>query len=247
MHILSQKIAAVVPVYNEVGNVEQLIAELQAVLSKHEAYEIIFVDDGSHDGTVDRLVQLSHTIPELKVVQHRKNTGQSASIVTGVRTATMDWIVTLDGDGQNDPADIPKLIARLTEASSHHQPCIIVGNREKRRDTWIRRYSSRIANAVRAKLLNDDCPDTGCSLKLFPRLAFLQLPHFNHCHRFLPALFKRAGFTVLNVPVSHRPRLRGQSKYGIHNRLWTGLIDLLGMIWLIRRPCQADIEESTPS
>jgi dolichol-phosphate mannosyltransferase len=145
-------------------------------------------------------------------------------------------LVTLDGDGQNDPADIPRLFEVLQDSRT-----VVLGNRKKRDDNNIRKLSSRIGNGIRRSLLNDECPDTGCSLKLFPRDAFLTLPHFNHLHRFLPALFKRAGYKLVNLPVNHRPRWHGVSKYGVMNRLFVGVHDLIGVRWLLKRPCAPEV------
>ncbi len=233
-------LSVIVPVYNEQDNLAPLITEIERALNKQHYYEIIYVDDGSRDDTVRQLRQLQAQHSKLKVITHQGNFGQSASIVSGVRAAQFDWIVTLDGDGQNDPADINHLLTACAEQQNNK--IIVVGNRAKRDDNWMRKFSSRIGNGVRNALLKDDCPDTGCSLKLFPRKAFLDLPHFNHLHRYIPALFKRAGYRVINIPVSHRPRTRGVSKYGVMNRLWVGIFDLMGMMWLIRRPCQPELK-----
>lgn len=241
MSDLSQyPVSVVVPVYNEQGNLAPLIEEIEQALQQHPQFEIVYVDDGSSDGTREELTQLQQQHPKLKVIKHDGNFGQSASIVSGVRAAQYEWIVTLDGDGQNNPADIPALLNTLSQQAQ--DKVIVVGNRAKRNDNWLRRLSSRIGNGIRNACLKDDCPDTGCSLKLFPRSTFLQLPHFNHLHRYIPALYKRAGFTVLNVPVSHRPRTQGVSKYGVMNRLWVGIFDLMGMMWLIRRPCHPELK-----
>lgn len=233
------EISLVIPVYNEQDNLQPLIEEIHTALHKHFSFEIIVVDDGSQDNSKNILSNLVKEHSYLRAIFHSKNLGQSTSISTGVAAARYSWVITLDGDGQNDPTDIPELIQQL-EKNIHHsvtKQVVLVGNRKKRNDTWIRRMSTRIANGIRRRLLNDNCPDTGCSLKIFQRDAFLRLPHFNHMHRFLPALFKRAQFEVVNFPVNHRPRLRGQSKYGLNNRLWVGIIDLFGVMWLIRRPC----------
>lgn len=235
-------VSIVIPMYNEADNVAPLLEEVCLSVKGFAAFEIIVIDDGSTDDTEARLKQMQTKIPVLTIVRHRANFGQSAGIMTGVRKAKYPWVVTLDGDGQNDPADIPLLFAKLGELSTNTQPLLIVGNRKKRQDSWLRLVSTRIANSVRAKLLQDDCPDTGCGLKIFQRDAFLTLPHFNHVHRFLPALFKRAGGQVVNIPVNHRPRLRGQSKYGVMNRLWVGIVDLFGVVWLLRRPCRPEVE-----
>jgi dolichol-phosphate mannosyltransferase len=156
------------------------------------------------------------------------------AILTGIKAARANWIATLDADGQNDPADIPKLweIARAAPASP---PLMVAGRRQKRRDTWSKRWASRTANAIRRSLLGDGTPDTGCGLKLFRRDLFLEMPRFDHMHRFLPALTLRQGGKVVSVPVNHRPRARGQSNYGVLDRLWVGIADLLGVMWLMRR------------
>ncbi|KTD16434.1 glycosyltransferase family 2 protein [Legionella jordanis] len=231
------ELSIIIPVYNEVDNVESLYQEIVAALPKEQfIYEVIFVDDGSTDGTSDRLRALSQQFDNLKVVYHKRNYGQSAGLVSGARAAQYPMLVTLDGDGQNDPNDIPLLFKHLKDAKT-----VVLGNRKKRDDNGLRRISSRVGNGIRKRLLDDDCPDTGCSLKLFPREAFLALPHFNHLHRFLPALFIRAGFKLVNVPVNHRPRWHGVSKYGVMNRLFVGIHDLIGVRWLLKRPCAPEV------
>ena len=240
----------VIPAHNEAENLGPLMREIGAALARTGgvgagtgagAYEIVLVDDGSTDATPARGAELAREVPCLKVVRHRASRGQSFAIATGVRAAQGTWIATLDGDGQNDPADIPKLLA-VRDASAADGagegaggPLLVAGYRRKRRDTWLKRVSSRVANAVRGRLLGDRTPDTGCGLKLFEREAFLALPHFDHMHRFLPALFLRAGGRVVSVEVSHRPRERGSSHYGMWNRLWVGIVDVLGVWWLISR------------
>lgn len=236
-----KSVSIVVPMYNEVFNVEPLLQDIFPILAEHFCtYEIVVVDDGSNDGTSNKLIECQRIMPELVLVRHKMNYGQSASIVTGARVAKYDWIVTLDGDQQNDPADIPLLFNELNKFPEDNL-LLIVGNRKKRRDHWLKLISSRIANDIRHSLLHDDCHDSGCSLKLFSRDVFLQLPHFEHLHRFLPALFKRSGGEIINIPVNHRPRLHGQSKYGLTNRLWVGVVDLLGVVWLMRRSCNPEI------
>lgn len=233
------RISVVIPVCNEAENVGPLAQEIHAALAQYSPFEIIFVDDGSTDGT-DRAVEQvrSDGIPEIRLMRHARRSGQSTAVLTGVRAARAEWIATLDGDGQNDPADIPALIAAAEAAhrAGSVDLKLVMGNRSKtRRDTWLRRVSSRVANGVRARMLRDGTPDTGCGIKLMHRETFLALPHFDHMHRFLPALYQRAGAQVISVPVSHRPRTRGTSKYGLFNRLWVGIVDLLGVQWLIRR------------
>jgi dolichol-phosphate mannosyltransferase len=180
-------------------------------------------------------------------LRHLRNSGQSAAIITGVRAARAPWIVTLDGDGQNDPADIPALLARTRGVPTDAAPAMVAGWRVARQDTWLKRVSSKIANGVRGWILSDHTPDGGCGLKAFRRDVFLKLPCFDHMHRFLPALFERAGGAVVSVPVGHRPRSRGRSHYGLHDRLWSGIVDLFGVIWLGRRMTFPDAVELTAS
>ena len=210
-------LSVVVPVRNEEDNILPLVAEIQAALAG-VSHEIVYVDDGSTDGTGARL-------REAGVVwrRHRVSCGQSAAVVTGVRVAQGEWIATLDGDGQNDPADIPALLERVREDAGPG-PLLVAGHRTRRRDSWTKRQSSWLANRVRAGLLHDATPDTGCGLKLFRRSAFLELPHFDHMHRYLPALFIRAGGRVTSVPVNHRPRTRGHSNYGTLDRALGGAV-----------------------
>jgi dolichol-phosphate mannosyltransferase len=224
------QISVVVPVKNEQDNVANLVNEIDTAL-KHLKHEIVYVDDGSTDETYARLMLLQTQFPQLRVVQHLASCGQSTAVRTGVKFAQYDWIATLDGDGQNDPADIPKLIAAITEGVD-----LAGGNRRaSRRDTWIKRISSVVANTVRSKMLHDDTPDTGCGLKVFKREAFLDLPYFDHMHRFLPALIKRRGGKIVSVPVAHRNREHGKSNYGTIDRLLVGIVDLFGVAWLQRR------------
>ncbi len=224
------QISVVVPVRNEEGNVASLIGEIGAAL-KEMTHEIIYVDDGSTDNTYSQLKALQTQFAQLKIVRHAQSCGQSTAVRTGVKAAQYDWVVTLDGDGQNDPADIPKLVAAITDDVD-----MVGGNRRaSRRDTWVKRMSSVIANSVRSWLLKDDTPDTGCGLKLFKREAFLDLPYFDHMHRFLPALIKRRGGKIVSVPVTHRNREYGKSNYGTLDRLMVGIVDLFGVAWLQRR------------
>jgi dolichol-phosphate mannosyltransferase len=226
-------LAVVVPVRNEAGNIAPLVAEISAALAA-VAHEIIYVDDGSSDGTAAALAEAARATPALRVLRHAASCGQSAAIVTGVRAARAAWIATLDGDGQNDPADIPALWA-FVQAEPGNARLMAAGWRVTRRDTQVKRLSSRFANGLRARLLGDATPDTGCGLKLFPRALFLELPPFDHMHRYLPALVLRAGGRVVSRPVNHRPRLRGVSNYGTLDRALVGVSDLLGVMWLQRR------------
>jgi len=220
-----------------------LLDEIEAALGGRVDYEVVFVDDASSDDTALLLVERAQHQPRLRVLRHLRNSGQSTAIVTGVRAARGRLIATLDGDGQNDPADIPALLDRWrAEDGEAGAPLLLAGWRATRNDTRLRRLSSRIANGVRSRLLGDGTPDTGCGLKLFGRDTFLLLPYFDHMHRFLPALVRRQGGRVISVPVRHRPRLRGQSHYGVWNRLWVGIVDLGGVMWLRRRVRLTQIE-----
>lgn len=228
--------SVVIPVFNEAEAIDGLLREVFAALSTvSEPFEVIVVDDGSSDATPAVLSQCRHDLgPRLRIVRHRRQSGQSAGVRTAVLAARMPWIVTLDGDGQNDPADIPALLtARIDPADA--TPRLVCGHRRRRRDGWVKRLSSRVANHVRSRLLGDGILDTGCGLKVFPRETFTRLPWFDHMHRFLPALMRREGIGVIAVDVNHRPRTRGVSKYGVGNRLWVGIVDMLGVIWLQRR------------
>jgi len=221
-------ISVVIPVCNEVDNVGPLAREIVTALSDRE-FEIIFVDDGSTDDTAAAVRALRKDIPQVRLLSHSFRSGQSAAVCSGVRHARAEWIATLDGDGQNDPADIPTLY------EARHSAELVMGNRVQRRDTWLLHVQSRVANGVRGRLLGDGTPDTGCGIKVMRREVFMDLPRFDHMHRFLPALFLRAGARVVSVPVAHRPRERGASKYGLFDRLWVGIVDIFGVMWLRRR------------
>jgi dolichol-phosphate mannosyltransferase len=227
-------LSVVIPVRNEATNIAPLVAEIQAALDGMCAYEIVYVDDGSTDATAAEILRLTGKAPQLRLLRHARSCGQSAAIRTGVRAARAAWIATLDGDGQNDPADISELW-QLARAAPPASPLLVTGYRRIRRDSWSKRAASRIANRIRRRLLGDDTPDTGCGLKLFSRTLFLDLPDFDHMHRFLPALVLRAGGDVRSVPVNHRPRRGGVSKYGVFDRLGVGIIDLFGVMWLQQR------------
>lgn len=227
--------SVVVPVRNEADNISPLIAELKTVMTALQPYEIVIVDDGSDDATPEVLRDQARACPELRVIRHRSSVGQSAAITTGVNEARAGIIITLDGDGQNDPADIPALLDRFREADNPDL-LLVTGERQKRRDSLLKRLSSRVANAVRGTLLGDHTPDTGCGLKVFSRPAYLAMPGFDHMHRFLPALMLCQGGHVLSVPVNHRARQHGATKYGVFDRLGVGIVDLFGVMWLQRRP-----------
>ena len=229
---MSVGISVVVPVKDEVENVAPLAREIVAAIVDEPSTEIIFIDDGSSDGTADALKALKAEIPTLRVIQHVRNLGQSRGILTGVRAARFDTIVTLDGDGQNDPADIPKLLAVLRNEPDGQNVGVVSGVRAKRMDTFSRRMASRIGNGIRASLLNDGATDTGCGLKAFSRDAFLALPYFDHLHRFIITLMLREGWQARFVDVNHRERAHGQSKYTNFGRMLVSVNDLLGVRWL---------------
>lgn len=231
-------LSVVIPVRNEGPNIGPLVAEIEAALGP-VAHEIVYVDDGSTDGTPDALAEAARGAP-LRAFRHRASCGQSAAIVTGVKRARGEWIATLDGDGQNDPADIPRLFAR---ARAEGGDILVAGHRVHRKDTRVKRLTSRWANRVRAGLLGDSTPDTGCGLKVFPRALFLELPHFDHMHRYIPALVLRQGGRVVSEPVNHRPRVRGRSNYGTLDRLVVSVLDLVGVIWLQRRWKRPEVVE----
>lgn|SRR5512135_377485 len=228
-------ISVIIPVKDEVENVVPLAREIDTALANEPNAEIIFVDDGSSDGTGDALKALKHNLPRLRVIQHTRNLGQSRSIRTGVLKARSDVIVTLDGDGQNDPADIAKLLAILRNATDDDNIGLVSGIRSKRKDSLSRRLASRIGNGIRSRLLNDGATDTGCGLKAFRRDAFLSLPYFDHIHRFIITLMIREGYGVRFVEVNHRERKHGISKYTNFNRMLVSVNDLLGVRWLQHR------------
>ncbi|MDX1405892.1 MAG: glycosyltransferase family 2 protein [Woeseiaceae bacterium] len=226
------QVSIVIPVLNEQGNIAPLIEEIVSALNERLSFEVIVVDDASIDGTRQEIDAVKVRHASVHSLHHDVTRGQSAAIRSGVKQARAAVVVVLDGDGQNDPADIPTLYAHLDILSDVQ---MIIGRRIGRRDTWIRRCSSRIANTVRNVFLKDGVTDTGCGLKAFYRDDYLELPAFDHMHRFLPALIQLRGGSVYCVPVTHRPRLHGQSKYGIADRLWVGIVDLFGVMWLQRR------------
>ena len=239
-------ITIIVPIYNERENIESLVQEIFRTTEDQDlpVSEVIYVDDASIDGSWDVLKELRKKYSFLRIIRHKNNSGQSAALWTGVRSAVNDIIVTLDGDGQNPPAEI-KL---LWMTYGHHKDTLprfaVLGERTKRNDNWLRRFSSRFANSLRASFLKDQTRDTGCSLKLFRRKDYLNLPYFDHMHRFLPALLIREGVKLIHVGVSHRPRIHGHSKYGTIERALFGINDILGVLWLQRRACKAQEDET---
>lgn len=229
-------ITVVVPVLNEEENIPALLEEIAEAAKDVPISEVVYVDDGSTDKSFEILQYLKRDYPFLRVIRHSKRSGQSAALWTGIKAAGNDLIVTLDGDGQNDPADIFLLYDLYKNSQSGATGVFVAGERKKRNDIWIKRISSRLANNIRSRLLQDKTRDTGCSLKLFRRKDYLALPYFDHMHRFLPALMMRDNVRLLHVPVSHRPRTRGVSKYGTLDRLAVGISDLWGVWWLLKRP-----------
>ncbi|MBS0581826.1 MAG: glycosyltransferase family 2 protein [Proteobacteria bacterium] len=239
-------LSVVVPVHNERDNIVPLLTEIAAALRGKVDFEIVYVDDLSRDDTLAVLTAAKAQFPELRVLRHLEQSGQSTALRTGIKAARGAWIATLDGDGQNDPADIPKLIAMRDESQTSSNASAIklfAGWRVNRQDSGSKRWASRWANRIRSNLLKDETPDTGCGIKLFERAVFLDLPYFDHMHRYLPALTQRAGWQVKSVPVNHRPRGAGVSKYNNLNRALVGISDLRGVAWLIRRSKRTAVEE----
>ncbi|MEO5566436.1 MAG: glycosyltransferase family 2 protein [Luteimonas sp.] len=239
-------LSVVVPVFNEEGNVAALVGEIVAALRGNAllgkaGFEIVYVDDDSSDATRARLQALKTEVPELRVFGHLRRSGQSTAVRNGVKAARAAWIATLDGDGQNDPADIPKLLAQRVQSAAEVK--LFAGWRVHRKDSGSKRWASKWANAIRSRMLHDATPDTGCGIKLFEREAFLDLPFFDHMHRYLPALMQRAGWKTVSVPVNHRHRGTGVSKYNNLQRALVGIADLRGVAWLIRRGKVTAVEE----
>lgn len=237
-------ITVVVPVYNEKDNIRSLIEEISKVAETLPISEILYVDDASDDGSSENLKELRTKHLSLRILRHKNRSGQSAALWTGIKAAENDLIVTMDGDGQNDPEDIKILFKAYKEQENNSPKTIILGERKKRNDNFIRRLSSRIANGIRANLLKDSTKDTGCSLKMFRRQDYLNLPYFDHMHRFLPALMMREGVVLTHVAVSHRPRMHGKSKYGTIGRALEGISDILGVLWLQKRAKRANFDET---
>lgn len=230
-------VSVVVPVRNEAGNIAPLLAEIATALDGQWPFEVVYVDDGSSDGTAAELDRLKVQHPRLRRLRHRQSCGQSAAVRSGVTAARGSMIVTLDGDGQNDPAFLPALLRALEQGAP--SVGLIAGQRIGRKASAFKKLQSRIANAVRSMVLRDGTRDTGCGLKAFRRDVFLALPYFDGLHRFLPALVRREGYGIGYVDVVDRPRGSGVSNYGLWDRLWIGILDLAGVWWLIRRKKRA--------
>ena len=227
------RLSIVVPVRNEEGNIAPLLRDIEAACAQTGLFEVIYVDDGSSDGTAGVLASLAATRPWLRVVGHAQSCGQSAAVRSGVRAARAAIVATLDGDGQNDPSFLPAMLAQLEAAGPGVG--LIQGQRVGRKDTGFKRFQSRVANKVRGAVLKDATRDTGCGLKCFRREAYLALPYFDALHRFMPALIVREGYAVAHHDVRDRQRISGVSNYGFFDRLWVGMLDLMGVWWLIRR------------
>lgn len=237
-------LSIVIPMRNEAANARPLIEEILSVAGGLPPFEIVVTDDGSTDGTADAVRGLARIDPRVRLIVHPVSAGQSAAVHSGVLAARGRIVATLDGDGQNPPADLPRLVAPLV-ADATGRLGLVAGQRTGRKDVWTRRAASRLANLLRAWLLADGTRDSGCGLKAFRRDAFLALPYFDHMHRFLPALFRRDGWEVALIDVGHRPRLAGRSNYTNLNRALVGISDLFGVAWLIRRRKKAVPREGT--
>jgi dolichol-phosphate mannosyltransferase len=228
-------VSVLIPAKNEASNLKSLLEEIRIALAD-EAYEIIVVDDGSTDASLQELRQTRHSgLSTLRILRHERSLGQSTSLYHAALAARGQWLATLDGDGQNDPADIPGMLALVRSEQGRVDLQLVAGHRVNRRDTASKRWASRFANGLRSRMLKDQTPDTGCGLKLIQRAAFLRLPYFDHMHRFIPALIQRHNGRMITHPVNHRPRTAGISKYGNIDRALVGILDLIGVWWLIRR------------
>lgn len=232
-------VSVIIPAKNEAENLPILLKEVGQALES-EQFEVVVIDDGSTDNSWNLLCELKESYPWLRALRLGQSSGQSTAVWLGGRKAKGRFVATIDGDGQNDPADIPNL---LNQARQTGGDVCVCGIRTRRNDSWLKRMSSKIANGVRRRLLSDGVVDTGCGLKLLNRELFLTLPYFDHMHRFLPALCVRTGAKVLSVPVNHRARVAGTSKYGLHNRLWVGLVDMAGVRWLQKRAKKPLLQE----
>lgn len=237
------ELSIVIPARNEAENIRTLLDGIVEALSDAPSFEVIVVDDGSSDATGEAVRRASGDDPRIRLLTHPRSAGQSAAVHSGVRAATGRLICTLDGDGQNPPEELPRLLAPLLAPDASRRLALVAGQRVARQDTWSKKTASKFANALRGRLLKDGTRDTGCGLKAFRRDVFLTLPYFDHMHRYLPALFKRDGWEIALVDVSHRARGGGRSNYSNLQRGLVGVIDLLGVMWLIRRRKKAEPNE----
>lgn len=232
----SLDVSVLIPAKDESGNIGSLVSEIVAALQPVCRYEIVLVDDGSSDGTGEVFLSRCRELAaNAQLLRHERSCGQSTALSTAARHARARYLVTIDGDGQNDPADIPALLTEAQKMAAQGPDFCIAGFRKNRRDTEWKKIQSKIANAVRRRILDDGVPDTGCGLKLIPRRTWLMLPYFDHMHRYIPALVRRLGGRISVVAVNHRHRQAGVSKYTAWNRVWVGIVDMFGVRWLIRR------------
>jgi dolichol-phosphate mannosyltransferase len=237
----SPLLSIAIPVLDEGENISKVVAEIEEKLTGRVEFEVVFVDDGSSDNTVAAIREAAAQFSYIRLVRHRQTGGKSAGLITAALAARAEWIGTMDGDGQNDPADLWNLAKVALAPEVSPKLLLVAGHRRRRNDTRLKQMSSKVANGVRMRLSGDPTPDAACGLKVFRRDAFLELPRFDNMHRFLSALFRRHGGEVVSVMVGDRPRLHGESKYGLHNRLWVGISDLLGMVWLNRRTLRNEV------
>lgn len=234
------KYSVVIPIYNEAENISSLVAELDWVMHCHKgSWELIFVDDGSTDQTQSIIQALMATNSSLRYVKLKKNYGQTSAFVAGVKESKGSWVISLDGDGQNDPRDIPLLIETCHKGSYD----LVSGMRMERKDPWTKKIIGKVANSIRSRILDDNTIDTGCSLKIYRKSCLEKIPSFNGMHRFLPALFKIEGFSFTQVPVHHRQRRRGKSKYHLFNRGFSLFFDLLGVLWMRKRRLKYEVQK----
>ena len=237
-------LSIVIPVCNEAGNIAGVVAEVRAAFDGRVGYELVLVDDGSDDGTAGEIAAEVAAAPGIvRAVTHVTRGGKSRALINGAKMARGRFMATMDGDGQDDPVSLLAMWDRLCEGGKPESRLLVCGWRQERKDGFRRKLVSRIANGVRRLLLGDGTPDTACGLKLMNRETFLELPHFENMHRFFPALFARRGHRAVSVPVAHRPRASGVSKYGTLDRLWAGLWDLIGVMWVLRRMRYPDVRE----
>lgn len=238
--------SVIIPIYNEAENILSLVEELDWVMHCHKgSWELIFVDDGSTDQTNKVFEKLLKTKPHIRVLRMKRNFGQTNAFVAGVRASRGEWIITLDGDGQNDPRDIPLLIDTCLKGEIEYD--IVSGSRQDRQDPWYKCIVSKCANVVRKNILEDNAEDTGCSLKIYRKKSLERIPLFNGMHRFLPALFQIEGFRFTQVPVHHRQRRRGKSKYNLFNRGFSLFFDLLFVYWMRKRRIRYEITQELSS
>ena len=244
---IPMKVSIVIPAFNEEGNIGRLVGETFDAIPDATIGEVIVVDDCSTDASADEIGKLRAKFKKLRLIRHLQNAGQSASLRTGIDAAKFPVIATMDGDGQNDPRDIPLLLLKLGEPGDMDKPALVGGVRTQRRDTGSKRLASRAANWIRDRVLRDDCPDTGCGIKVYWREAFVRLPFFTSMHRYLPAMFQTYGYKTAYEPVRDRPRVMGVSKYNNFNRALIGFYDLFGVSWLRRRTKTPNWIEDKPA